>query len=188
MNTKIRPNYVPPANFPSIGGFTNVEYTHRDIYIHVSSVDRDFIKYPNPAQFVIDLPTVVNDVVSVELAAGVVPNVVSAPYIYLDIPELNHIYTTSQDVYFGILPLHLASSADFFHLDKSSTNSMPRVFTPVERRLNILSITLRRPDHSILNLGVGGGPLIQVSFTFHIKTRERKREFIDENFRSVCVL
>jgi hypothetical protein len=217
MNTKLRPTYVEnflrneydfqpnsldyntyrnnltdPVN---LGRNEKIEYDYQREFFQICSRDRDRTQYPSPTDFAITLPEPQFDIVTLELAAGTIPN--RAPldtdaYTYLDIQSLNYINTTSGGRYFGILALHAGNTGGFFNLDKSSTNQMPLTFQPIKTKLNQLHITLRRPNGDIVNIGNDSTnpstPVIdsiQTTFTFQIKKRLRKREGLDLDFRNV---
>ena len=209
MNTKIRPSFnYQDTNLdldrfdynsftnnltdPRLSSTEQIEYEHKKNYIFISSIDRDRSLYPSPSNFKIDLPERLCDVECIEIVAGTLPNLDGInvdPYIYLDIPELNHIRTSSNDKYFGILTLHNANTANFYTLDKSSTNVMPHCFTPVKQKVNSLHIRLLHPDKTVVNYGTQTELDVldlskQTSFTFQITTRLKKRKYLDSDFRN----
>lgn len=191
MNTKIRPTYysnnlsnLADYSNPPLNSTDNVEYDSQERnYIFISSSDRDISKYPSTSDFRIDLPSAYQGIESIELAAGTIPNVDNVSedaYMYLWIDELNHITTSRNEKYFGVLSLQSGNSPNFYNLDKSSTNSMPNKFMPEKSKLNSLHIRVLHPDRTVANFGtdIPGNPInfdIQTSFTFEIRTRSRKR-------------
>jgi hypothetical protein len=209
FNTKVRPSFANEQfNRLDYDNFTNsftrprelskeiIEYEYIPHYIFINSGDRDRSKFPSPSNFKIDLPDYLCDVTSVSIAGGTIPNldsINSAPFLYLDVPELNHIKTTSRDSYFGILSLHAGNTSTFFNLDKSSTNVMPHVLTPIKQRLDSLHIKILHPTNVQINLGTQSEVqtldyTTQTSFVFQVITRRKKRQGLDEDYRNTSGL
>jgi len=171
---------------------TNVEYEYEKTFIFITSEDRDRSLYPSPANFKIDLPECLCNVKSVSIAGGTLPNLdgISAdPFLYLDIPELNHITTTSNDKYFGILSLHTGNTVNFFNLDKSSTNVMAHTFTPVKQTVKSIHVRLYHPNHTSVNFGTQSeldalDYTKQTTFVFQVITRKKKRLNLESDYRN----
>jgi hypothetical protein len=163
-------------------------------YLFISSTMRDRFAYPDPAYFKIPLFDNFQDVVSVELAAGVLPNqgnISGDGYVLLDVPELNHILGADGSRYFGILGLtyHPSPTKSFYNLDKSNTDDMPVVFRPPKRRLESLTLILKHPDGSAVSFGAEDPTQpadfnLQSQFTFLITTKTRRRIGLDRDDRA----
>jgi len=214
MYTKIRPKPVEIPNYdprmmdymtyrnnitdPAPAKDPDIPYEIERHFLFVSSNMRDVSQYPDPAQFRVELVQPFNDVVSIELSAGVMPNqgnISNDGYLLLDIPEFNHIKTADGSKYFGILGLayHPSPTREYYNLDKSNTNNMPVTFKPVKRRLDSFTINLRHPDGSLVSLGneSADAPFdltLQTSFTFEVRTRVRRRTGIDRDERALPIM
>jgi hypothetical protein len=149
----------------------------RKEYVLVNSSDRNLEQYPGTAYYTVLLPKTYQNVTSIQLSSGNVPNldgISSEPYLYLSLgPDIDHIQTTDNSKYFGILALHTANSQNFFSLDKSSTNNMPRKFYPPKTNLQKITIRITRPNGNLVNFGTDTSSInyaIQTNFVFIIKT------------------
>ena len=163
------------------------QYYSKKRFFQVYSAHRDLTRYPDPARFTIKLPSKYINVESIEISSGnipIAPITENDAFVYLDIPQLNHIATSDGNSYFGILALHQTNSTIFYSTDKSSTNIMPKVFTE-PATISEISITLRQPDGSIILLGneTVCEPNLQCSFIFQIKTRERNNKLFAQDSR-----
>lgn len=174
-----------PQNDPDIA------YEYERKFLFVSSSTRDRARYPDPAYFKVNIP-VCRDVVSVELASGVVPNqggIQADGYVLLEIPELNHIASVDGGEFFNILGLQYHPNNGFFNLDKSTLATMPKTFKPPKNRLDSLEIKLRHPDGSQVLFG-NEDPLVpadlanQIAFTFEIRTRVKRVTGIERDARA----
>lgn len=159
-------------------------------FAFVSSRDRNTVSFPKTSEFSIKLPDDYNDVVSVELTAGTVPNLDSIsdePYLLLDIKELNHIKLSNGNEYFSVLAIHKGHSDLFFNLDRSSAAIMPRKFYSPLQKLKSITLRLLKSDGSPLTFGANGNTLAvnQISLTFEIKTLSKDRAGFDNDFRNV---
>ncbi len=160
--------------------------------LFVSSSSRDRVRYPDPAHFKITIPTY-RDIVSVELASGVIPNhggINGDGYVLLDIPELNHIENIGGSDFFGILSFQYHPNAGFYNLDKSNLQSMPATFRPSPKaRLDSIEIKLYHPDGSQVLFG-NEDPLLpanlanQLAFCFEIRTRIKRVSGIERDPRA----
>ena len=181
---------------PKLLSKEKIEYESIRQYCHIASKDRDRSLYPSPSDFKIDLPECFCDVYRISIAGGTLPNldgIDADPYVYLDVPELNHIHSTSRDKYFGILSLHSGNTASFFNLDKSSTNLMPHIFTPVKRELRQIHIKLFHPNGTPVDFGTQTeldalDYSKQTTFVFEIVERRKKRVGLDSDHRNVAGL
>jgi len=201
MNTKIHPmykkgydySYDPKMTFehntytnnisqPAMVMGNNPEYDYERRFIFTSSRYRDRTLYPDSGHFSINLPDTATDLVCLELAAGTIPAIgaiQAAPYLFMQIEDLNHIKGSNGQDYFGILTLHTSNNNTFYHLDKSSTNKMPYQFNNAgpKRYLKSLTISLYYPDGSPVLFGDESDLLTpidegkQTSFTFEIRSR-----------------
>jgi hypothetical protein len=159
-------------------------------FAFITSRDRNTTSFPKTTHFNITLPDDYNDVVSVELTAGTVPNldgVTNEPYLLLSIKELNHIKMSNGNEYFSVLAIHKGQSDLFFNLDRSSAAIMPRKFYSPLQKLKSITLQLLKSDGSALTFGADSNVLAvnQVSFTFEIKTRHKDRTGFDDDFRKV---
>jgi hypothetical protein len=207
--TKVRPTFVQEEFNPNQlldNTFANartqpktlsketIEYEYIREFVFINSGDRDRSKYPSPSNFKIELPTCYNDIIQISIASGNVPNLDGVDvnhYVYLDVPELNHIKTTSMDTYFGILTLNAGISSTFFILDKSATNLMPHIMTPIRQTLDTLHIKLLHQTKVQINLGTQTELEVldeakQTSFVFEVLVRRKRRKGLDEDYRNVA--
>ena len=175
-------NFTDPTNLPNV---EELEYNIYSNYVKISSTDRDRTIYPGTAKFKIRLPYEYKDIYSISLAAGILPNldnISTDAYTYLKIQDMNHIKLSDGDDVFGVMILHTANTTNFYNIDKSSTNNMPRRYLELKPRLAELSIELLHPNKTPINFGTEGsvGPVneaIQTSFTFEIKTVRKLKKF-----------
>lgn len=209
MYTKIRPRYYEssPAYDPRQMEYMtyrnqisdpvgqtdpDIQYDHERKFLFVSSFNRDRAQYPDPAHFKVRFPGPYRDIVSIELAAGVLPNqgdIHQDGYVLLDIPELNHIQCVDGSSMFGILGLQYHPNSGFFNLDKSNTTAMPATFSPPKARLDSISITMRHPDGSQVLFGneavdTPADLALQTSLTFEIRTRVKRRQGMERDARA----
>jgi hypothetical protein len=159
-------------------------------FAFITSRDRNIAVFPKSTNFNITLPDDYNDVVSVELTAGTVPNldgVVNEPYLLLSIKEFNHIKMSNGNDYFSVLAIHKGQSDLFFNLDRSSAAIMPRKFYSPLQRLTSITLELLKSDGKPLTFGANSNidAVNQVSFTFEIKTLSKNRIEFDKDFRDV---
>ena len=169
-----------------------IAYDYDRSFIFISSSSRDRTRYPDPAHFKINIPTC-RDVVSVELAAGVLPNqggIHGDGYVLLEIPDLNHISNTSGNDFFGILGLVYHPNAGYFNVDKSNVATMACTFRPTPKaRLDSIEIIMRHPDGTQVLFG-DEDPLApanlanQLGFTFEIRTRVKRVAGIERDVRA----
>ena len=169
---------------------TMEDYTVEEHYIFASSLDRDTSAYPKTSQFKLSLPDQFQNIVSIELSAGSVPNLGSVdadPYLLLSIEGLNHIQSSSGVEYFSVLALHKGHSNAFFNMDRSSSAMMPYKLYSPKQRLNSLNIKLLHSNGTPLTFGADGNLLQinQVSFTFCVKILRNKRRSFDKDFRAL---
>jgi hypothetical protein len=170
------------SNLPAV---EDTEYRVHNNYIKISSADRDRSVYPGTAKFRVRLPYEYKDVYSLSLSAGILPNldnISTDAFTYLKIQELDHIKLSDGDDVFGVMILHTANTTNFYNIDKSSTNMMPRRFIEPKQRLSEISIELLHPDKTPVNFGTEGSTglvnqAIQTSFTFEIKTIRKLKKF-----------
>jgi hypothetical protein len=184
MNTKVyhKAFVNDPTNLPNV---EKLEYELENNYIKVSSADRDRSVFPGTAKFKVRLPYEYKDIYSISLSAGVLPNldnISTEAYTYLKIQGLDHIKLSDGDDVFGVMILHTANTNNFYNIDKSSTNMMPRRFIEPKQRLSEISIELLHPNKTPINFGTEGtsgsvNQTIQTSFTFEIKTIRKLKTF-----------
>jgi hypothetical protein len=214
MNTKIRPQTMNVSNYdprimdymtyrnsmtdPAPAKDPEIQYDYDRHFIFISSSMRDRSQYSDPANFRITFAEPYQDVVSIRLASGVLPNqgnISHDGYLLLDIPELNHIKGADGSQYFSILGLqyHPSPTRQYYNLDKANLNDTPLILRPPRRRLHSLTIILRHPDGSMVTLGNEDAEhpadlSLQTQFTFEIRTRIRRRVGIDRDERTIPII
>lgn len=163
-------------------------------YLSIDSSDRDRSKYPNPFKYTIhftgssDQQNVTGhrykNIHSIELISAMLPNVSEIKdemYIILHIEELQEIGFDSSNTClkgsFAKLAMNDSSNPNFLFLDADNSRPLKRVFYPTQKAsLDKLTITLKRPNGEIINLGPDSDPDlppikdIQNTFTFAIIT------------------
>jgi hypothetical protein len=193
MYTKIRPHiatdeapltldYLSFKNNmtdPPVHPVAGVPFVTLRNHLWVTSTSRDRSLHPNPASFGIKLPTTYKNIIAIELIGGVIPNldnIANDAYLFLDIPNLNHILTTDNFSYFAILGLNHHQNVNFLNLDKTNTEGVPITFESAKERLDHISLTLRHPDGSEVTFGnedpsTPSDLALQASFLFEIRTK-----------------
>jgi hypothetical protein len=167
------------------------DYAIETRYIFTTSLHRNTTAYPKTSEFRLDLPDDFNNVSSLELVAGTVPNLDNVnldPYLLLSIDGLNHIRASNGVEYFSVLALHKGHSDSFFNMDRSSSAMMPNSFYSPKQRISSLILKLLHPDGTSLAFGTAGNLLQinQTSFMFAIKTLSNKRPAdFDKDFRKL---
>ena len=165
------------------------EYHNISRFFIIESKDRDRSLYPSPADFKIDLPQYCNNITRISITGGTVPkldNVDLDPYLYLDVPELNYISSTSNNTYFGILSLNSFNTAQFLNLDKSCTNLMHNIYIQPKLELRSIHIKLLHPNGDPVDFGTQTDTDVldyskQTSFIFEVVERKRKITGVHEN-------
>lgn len=211
MNTKVRPTFLfqedryDPKVLDNMTYRNNISdpgswqtdpeimYELERRFYHVSSISRDRNLYPDAASFRISFPEPVREILSIELAGGVLPNagnISSDGYLLLDIPELNHVHSSDGNRYFAILGLQHHPSNMFYNLDKSNLSGMPVTFKPVKARLDSLTVNLRHPDGSLVAFGAEDPTqpfnfAVQTSLLFDVRIRAKRRQNIDRDYRAI---
>lgn len=210
MYTKVRPRYCAPEYNPRLMEYATYknnitdpasQLEHEGSYsverdlVHISSQFRDRTHYPDPGFFRVDLPGGFQDVVAVELVGGTLPNIpglTNNPYILLDMGgELNQVRTLDGNTYFAVLNFfHHISGGAYLTLDRSTTEGKPATFQPLKSRLNNLQFRFLYPDGTQVMFGSEdpNEPMDfqrQVSLTFQIHTRSRRRMGIERDARTI---
>lgn len=209
MYTKVRPQYCDNRYDPRMMDHmtyrnqisdpmlnpepTDLLYETKRKFLVVTSSMRDRTQYRDPAYFKINFNEPFLDVVSIELSAGTLPNlgdISTVPFLWLDIPELNHINGADGTKYFGVLGLQYHPNRNYFNLDKSNTNDMPCTFEPIKSRLSAFTVQLRYPDGRLVTFGDDDPDMPsdmsrQMQLTFEIRVRVRKRIGIDKDVRNI---
>ena len=165
-----------------------IEYEYTENFIHVSSVDRDRVGYPQPQEYRINLDNDLKNIHSVELINAVIPdanNVNLEPYLILQIDELPNINMyqsrdTPKDaftvMYFEDAP------GNFLTLKSANCDKIVKTYKTPLARLD--RITLRILDYTgaPFSWGVDTSPptavtkALQNSFVFKVVTVEKKRK------------
>lgn len=161
-------------------------------FLSIDSSDRDRSKYPNPFKYTIymvgssDQQNVTGhrykNIHSIELISAILPNVEEITdelYIILQIDELRDVGFNSsnqnlQQAY-AKLVMHKHLNDNFLLLDADNSRPLKRIYYPsLKGSLDKLTITLKKPNGDIINLGPDSDPDqppikdIQNSFTFRI--------------------
>lgn len=166
-------------------------------YLVVDSGDRDAVKYPNNGDFVVYLPRVYENVVSIRLVAAELPSAtpypitatgtaITAPrYFLLDIEGLNKTDECSKgadrsgypDGVFAKIPTESITSSQVFYNDHSQQENIAR-YTPAIGKLDRMHIRIRTHDQKQTGAYVlwwsstgypSSGSSVEYSLTFEIE-------------------
>jgi len=158
-------------------------------YLVIDSSDRDYVKYPTNGDFVVYLPRVYENVISLRLAAAEFPNnllrsystgvTLSPLYFILDIEGLNKTDECSPgadrsgfpDGHFAKIPVTDVTKATFY----SDSSSQPNTgyYSPPIGKLDRMRIRFRTHSHKATGDSIyWGGSNTEWSLTFEIETLE----------------
>jgi hypothetical protein len=187
--------YQPSANAQlSVQQEPKIEYEVVTKYVTISSKDRDTSIYPSVSRYVVNFPTEIRNIISVELIQGMIPDknsVLEEPYLLLKIDELDEVMVSSD-----------RNISDAFAILQLACPTTPGGFIMVDRRIHEHTIKYYRiPKAALTKMTVTitdayGTPfdfgndspdppvkVLQNTFVFKISTLEKK---IDQlNNRSV---
>lgn len=162
-------------------------------YLTISSADRNRQKYPSTSQFTIKLiddepgqPNGVpgqsyRNVQSVKLLSSIIPNknnVLSHPYLLLEIKELEGMYDActlpSQNAFSKLYYQNMAGQKQFLRLDRGVGDPLTRVFWPTPKAvINTISVSFKTYDGNLFDFGPDNGPdidpSVQTSITLEIR-------------------
>ena len=133
-------------------------YIRRKHYILVNSKDRDTDAYPQPQDYVVDLPTTFKNIESVRLVSGTIPdinNVRDEPFLLLDIKEFNDTYSkfhsTSGNInVFDILRFSDNVTSTKFNYIQPGLNNF---YKPVLAKLRRMTIRIRDQNGALFSFG-----------------------------------
>lgn len=167
----------------------SIQYTTRDEYLVISSVDRDMINYPNPNHYTTTLPYELKNIKSIEIINGVIPdknNVLQEPYLLLKIDELENVMVSPNKVIsdsFAIL--HLASavkSGYFLNVDKKTFEHVVLNYITPKAGLSKLTITITDYNGVPFDFGTDDptpNKLLQNMFVLKVVILEKSREVMN---------
>lgn len=133
----------------SVTNEPNIDYSTRDEYIVISSVDRDRTNYPNPNHYTVTLPSELRNIKSIEIINGVIPDknsVLQEPYLLLKIDELeNTMISPNKPISDSFAILHLQAafkSGYFLNVDKKTFEHVVLNYITPKAGLSKLTITI----------------------------------------------
>lgn len=185
-------NNFPKEQKPlSLMNEPNVEYTTRDEYVVISSVDRNRTNFPNPNQYTITLPSELKNIQSIEIINGVIPdknNVLQEPYLLLKIDELeNTMISPNKPVSESFAILHLQSAVKagyFLNVDKKTFEHVVLNYITPKASLSKLTITITDSSGIPFNFGSDSGPSpdksLQNMFVLKAVTLVKNRNSINQ--------
>lgn len=172
----------------SVAQEPTIEYEYTENFVHISSVDRDAVAYPQPQQYRIPFDNVFKNVCSVEIINAVIPkqgNVDLEPYLVLQVDELPNVCmgqskNAPKDAF---AVLYLESGVGNF-LTVKSNNCDKLVKTYKNPLASLDRITIRILDNLGSPFDFGTDAVfpttptksLQNSFLFKIVTLEKKRD------------
>lgn len=175
----------------SISHEPNIKYSKRIDYIHISSKERDLSNYPDPSNYVVNLPREFKNIVMVEIVAGVIPdrnNVLQEPYLLLKIDELSDIITSNDTVMsnsFAILHMARPTTAGYFiQVDKKTFEHVVLRYRTPKASLSKLTVSVTDLYGNLFNFGSDSSsvPLkeLQNMFVLRITTLEKDRDQLSQ--------
>lgn len=156
-------------------------YLTQQHFVAIASSSRDTVKYPNPSNYVLELPYEYKNVVSVELIDATFPdknNITQEPFLILDIEQLRDVISsnnTSLSNAFAILKMNApVASGYFITMDKCCWEKMPKIFKQKGASLKKLNIKIKKTDGSLFNFNAPTpeDALYQHTFFFRIVTSQ----------------
>jgi hypothetical protein len=181
------------SNYPSkqtpklsIQQESTISYQERVVYLHVSSADRDPVKFPSPSQYIIDFDREFKNIKRIELIQAHVPStngVDNEPYLILKIDEIDRtIYSKNAliDDSFAILQM-TAPLNGYIQIKKDIHEKVVKDYITPLATLSKFSMSIYKQDGTLFNFGSDTNPVnltLQNMFIFKITTIEKSRENI----------
>jgi hypothetical protein len=181
------------SNFPnqqvsrlSINQEPTITYQERVVYLHVSSADRDPVKFPSPSQYTIEFDREFKNIKKIELIQAHVPStnaVDTEPYLILKIDEIDRtIYSKNAliDDSFAILQM-TAPLNGYIQIKKDIHEKVVKEYITPLSTLNKFSMSIYKQDATLFNFGSDTNPVnltLQNMFIFKITTIEKSRDNI----------
>ena len=166
----------------------NIEYEENVIHICISSRDRNRSIYPNANSYMIDLPSEIKNIYSIELTQAIFPesiNFSNQPYLLLKIQELEDVMMSNDrniSDAFAILQLDTANYG-FVKMDKRIHENTAKIFKTPKAVLSRMTLSITDYAGVPFAFDVADTNALQNTFVFKIVTLERKRGIL--NHRNV---
>lgn len=163
-----------------------ITYTERVVYLHVSSADRDPVKFPSPSQYTIDFDREFKNIKKIELIQAQVASTNSVdnePYLILKIDEIDRtMYSKNAliDDSFAILQM-TAPLNGYIQIKKDIHEKVVKEYITPLATLGKFSISIYKQDATLFNFGSDTNPVnltLQNMFVFKITTLEKSRNNI----------
>ena len=167
----------------------NIEYENKELYLSVSSRDRNTSDYPNVNSYLVDLPYEIKNIYSIELLQAIIPDVdalANQPYLLLKIDELEDVMISNDrniSDAFAILQLS-PPSYGFIQLDKRIHENTVKYYQTPKAVLSRMTINITNYEGTLIDFGADllpngkPNPILQNTFIFKVITQERNRNLI----------
>jgi len=136
----------------------DITYNYNEYYLAINSSSRDTTLYPNPNNYVIDLPREYKNIKSIELLDATIPdknNVTRQPYLVLNIKEINDVIDSIDPVLnkaFAVLKMDSPIQTGYFiTLDKNCWEKMPKIYKQPKANLSRFSISITDRSGNLFN-------------------------------------
>ncbi len=173
----------------------NINYSQKEIFLHISSNDRDTTNYPLHYDYRVNFDTIKN-IRQAEIVSVIFPNqpasssggdILNEPFLMVDIPELNFIEfgnLATQNKAFSILPLKAPNkTADGFIVPE--TRCMTKTIRTFNNPISLSNLTIKIRDVSgnLYDFGASSGSTnkkYQNAFTFKFVIEEVDRNILEQ--------
>lgn len=162
----------------------DIEYELHEMYLTVSSRDRDVAQYPKSNTYTLQFPIEFKNVYSIELIQGIIPDqnsVTNEPYLLLKIAELEDLMVSNDrniSDAFAILQLSKpTATGTFIQIDKRIHENVIKYYKTPKATLSKMTISITDVDGIPFDFG-GDSTLTkayQNTFVFKIVCMEKKR-------------
>lgn len=167
----------------------SIEYTRVEQYLIVNSSERDITSYPNPSQFVLNLPQEYRNVSRIEMIQCIIPdknNVTAEPYLLLNINELENTMESNNKYIseaFSILQLNQPIvPGGFIQLMTQIHEHVVLNYKTPKANLSKITLSITNSDGQIFDFGGNGttDKAFQCLFVFKITRLDKSQNIINQ--------
>jgi len=174
----------------SLSAEPDIHYEEKTHYIAISSKNRNLSSSPNVNKYIIQLPTEIRNIYSIELIQAIIPaknNVQAEPYLLLEIDEIKDVLISSDTTIsnsFAMLALAAPiTNNGFIQIDNRIHENTVYTFTTPKAVLSKMTISIKNSDGDYFDFGANSNTLnkdMQNTFIFKIIVGQKKRQELNQ--------
>lgn len=168
----------------------NIQYESKVDYLHVSSAERDPLRFPDVNNYTVYFDREFKNVKSIELIQSIIPatnSVANEPFLVLKINEVEHtMYSKNALIDGSFAILQMATPVNgWVQIRKDIHEIVVKNYITPLSSLTKFSIGIYKKDNTLFDFGTDTDPIdldLQNHFVFKITTVEKSRQ--DINYRA----